>query len=163
MSASRITLVIGYGNTLRSDDAVGCLLVEQLAALKLPGVRTRVVHQLTPELAADVAEAEVVLFVDATVDVGVGISVGPAEDSTRVTVHSVASSENARISHAGSPANLLALARLLCGAEPEAHVIAVLATELGLGEHLSPAVERAMPAALAAIRRIALREGPPLP
>jgi Ni,Fe-hydrogenase maturation factor len=42
------TLVIGYGNTIRSDDGAGQAVAEALATHALPGVRTQTVHQLTP-------------------------------------------------------------------------------------------------------------------
>ena len=60
-------LVIGYGNTLRGDDGIGPAVAEAVAALGLPGVRVIVAHQLTPELAADLADAQLVVFVDAAV------------------------------------------------------------------------------------------------
>jgi Ni,Fe-hydrogenase maturation factor len=50
-------LVIGIGNLLRGDDGVGGLLAEEVGG--------RSVQQLTPELAAELAELEVVVFIDA--------------------------------------------------------------------------------------------------
>ena len=50
-------LVIGYGNTLRRDDAVGCLIADEVACWQRPGVRSMSVAQLTPELAAELAAA----------------------------------------------------------------------------------------------------------
>ena len=47
------TLVIGYGNTLRSDDGVGVWIAGQLAVLHLPNVDVRTCHQLFPELSSD--------------------------------------------------------------------------------------------------------------
>ena len=44
-------LVIGYCNTLRSDDGVGPRVAEAVEALDLPGVRAIVRGLLTPELA----------------------------------------------------------------------------------------------------------------
>ena len=59
-------LVIGYGNALRGDDAVGLRAAERLAADgRLPGARIDACHQLTPELAADIAAARLVVLVDA--------------------------------------------------------------------------------------------------
>ena len=46
-------LVIGIGNPLRGDDGVWALLAEQVGG--------RSVQQLTPELAAELAELEAVL------------------------------------------------------------------------------------------------------
>ena len=50
-------LVIGIGNLLRGDDAVGPMLATRVSG--------RCVHQLTPELAAELAPLERVLFIDA--------------------------------------------------------------------------------------------------
>ena len=50
-------LVIGIGNPLRGDDGVGPLRAEQAGG--------RSVHQLTPELAAELPELEAVLFIEA--------------------------------------------------------------------------------------------------
>jgi hydrogenase maturation protease len=59
------TLVIGYGNSLRGDDGVGPLVAEQVAEWNLPDVRSLSVHQLTPELASEMALAKTVIFIDA--------------------------------------------------------------------------------------------------
>jgi hydrogenase maturation protease len=59
-------LVIGYGNTLRRDDGVGVRVAELLAVdPRMEGADILAVHQLTPELAIDVGEATLVVFVDA--------------------------------------------------------------------------------------------------
>ncbi|MBB5021658.1 hydrogenase maturation protease [Desulfurispira natronophila] len=61
-------LIIGYGNLLRGDDGLGCLLARRLASY-LPPDRAHVIatHQLTPELALEMAEPHIhrVLFMDA--------------------------------------------------------------------------------------------------
>ncbi len=41
-------LVIGYGNTLRSDDGAGKRVAELVAEWQLLNVRSLLVHQLTP-------------------------------------------------------------------------------------------------------------------
>ena len=61
-------LVIGYGNELRGDDGIGPRVAEAVAARNHPGVRVRIVCQLVPELAAELAEARTVIFVDALMD-----------------------------------------------------------------------------------------------
>jgi hydrogenase maturation protease len=59
------TLVIGFGNTLRSDDGVGPRVASVVAGWGLPGVVAIAVHQLGPELAEPLAEAGRAFFVDA--------------------------------------------------------------------------------------------------
>ena len=58
-------LVIGYGNTLRGDDGIGPAVAGEIDRLAVPGVRVIVVHQLTPELAADLAACRRAVFIDA--------------------------------------------------------------------------------------------------
>ncbi|MFI5043071.1 MAG: hydrogenase maturation protease, partial [Acidimicrobiales bacterium] len=62
-------LVIGYGNTLRSDDGVGWHAAALLAEdPRLAGVEVLAVHQLTPELALDMSRATLVILIDAGAD-----------------------------------------------------------------------------------------------
>jgi Ni,Fe-hydrogenase maturation factor len=62
-------LVVGYGNSLRGDDGAGWHAAARLAAdPRLTGARVLARHQLTPELAAEVATASLVVLVDATTD-----------------------------------------------------------------------------------------------
>ena len=44
------SLVIGYGNDLRSDDGAGRAVADRISEMELPGVAVRSVMQLTPEL-----------------------------------------------------------------------------------------------------------------
>jgi hydrogenase maturation protease len=64
----RKALVIGYGNTLRSDDGVGVWIADHLADLHLPEVDVRTCHQLFPELAADFQSYDRVIMIDASAD-----------------------------------------------------------------------------------------------
>jgi Ni,Fe-hydrogenase maturation factor len=58
-------LVVGYGNDLRSDDGVGQRVAEVVATWEISNVRSLAMHQLTPELAAELADVDVAIFVDA--------------------------------------------------------------------------------------------------
>ncbi len=58
-------LIIGYGNSLRGDDAVGPKVAEIVANWNLPSVKTIAAQQLTPELVNDIAAADYVIFVEA--------------------------------------------------------------------------------------------------
>lgn len=123
-------LVIGIGNPTRSDDGAGLRVVGELAR-RAPWASFRAVHQLTPELAEDIAAAGLVVFVDAAVG------------ATELTVTPV---EPARISpgsHVGSPGALLELTARVYGKIPASALqVAIPACELGFGETLSPVTER---------------------
>jgi Ni,Fe-hydrogenase maturation factor len=54
------TLVVAIGNSLRADDGVAHRVADLLTGLTL-----RRVHQLTPELAAEMQQADMVVFLDA--------------------------------------------------------------------------------------------------
>jgi hydrogenase maturation protease len=133
-------LVIGYGNDLRGDDAVGRRVAEAVEALGLSGVDVRSLHQLTPELAGELEGHDVVVFVDADMRVG-DVSVQRLETDGR----------QVRATHHVDPRGLLALADLL-GAPPAAAVaVSVPASDLALGEALSAQAHAAVPAAVDAV------------
>jgi len=121
-------LVIGYGNTLRRDDGVGPKVAETVGALRLPGVRTLISQQLSPEHAEPISQARVVIFVDAAVD-------APNE----VQLRKLEPNESSQLmAHAANPRTMLALARDVFGHSPEAWWLTIPAVKLGFGEELSP-------------------------
>jgi hydrogenase maturation protease len=133
-------LVIGYGNTLRGDDAIGPLVAEAVMEWALLGVAARAVHQLTPELAPELAEAGVAVFVDAR---------EALRDDEAVEIQQI---EPARtptaIGHVGDPRDLLALANVLYGACPRAWLVTVPARHFATGTELSVEARAGMERAL---------------
>jgi hydrogenase maturation protease len=125
-------LLIGYGNVLRGDDALGPMAVEQLRPLlmdRLRNVELLSCHQLAPELAERLAHCELALFVDAE---------GGGEPGTvRVRRLSPAAEEVASLTHHVQPAALLALARELYGRAPEALLVTGAAATFDGRESLS--------------------------
>jgi Ni,Fe-hydrogenase maturation factor len=114
-----------------------------VAAWRLPGVEGVATHQLTPELAERIGEAERVVFVDAGQDdLVVTRPLGPGRAARA-------------LGHAGEPRELLALAESLYGRRPEAWLITLPAPELGFGEGLSVAAEHGLAEALRQIRTLA--------
>jgi hydrogenase maturation protease len=122
-------LVIGIGNPLRGDDGAGALLAEPVGG--------RSVQQLTPELAADLAELEAVLFIDAWL-----APVGAAPQLTVITP-----AAGAAESHRLEPAQLLAISQALYGCAPQAHLLRVPAYRFDHGTALSAELQAALPAA----------------
>jgi len=137
-------LVIGYGNTLRSDDGVGAKVAAAVAELALPGVVSLVRHQLTPELAETISEARTVVFVDAAVDAAIEVQVRQLEPA-----------EGAQLmAHAADPRTLLALAGQLFGRCPPAWWLTIPVENLEFGEELSPLARRGYETALERIRAL---------
>lgn len=60
-------LILGYGNPGREDDGLGPEIVEELEKLQLPGLTLDADYQLSIEHAADLEQADKVIFVDAAV------------------------------------------------------------------------------------------------
>ena len=133
-------LVIGYGNTLCADDGVGPRAADLLAAdarVVALGARVLSVHQLTPELAADVAEASVVVFIDASADASA------APGSVAVRAVEVGGGDSATSHHVGA-GPLIAMASELYGWAPETWIVSVGVASLELGEPMTPVVEAAL-------------------
>jgi hydrogenase maturation protease len=138
----RHSLVIGIGNPLRRDDGVGWHLAEEVAGLS--------VHQLTPELAAELAAVDRVLFVDAW---QVSLS-GAAGGRLQPCLRSVSpGGDGLACSHRLEPAELLALASALYGAQPAAAELLLPAWEFAHGIGLSPSLHRQLPLARRLLRQ----------
>jgi hydrogenase maturation protease len=132
-------LVIGYGNVLRGDDAVGPQVAAAVARWGLPDVQALAVHQLTPELAEPLAAARLAVFVDAR----------PARAGGAVNVQQLRPADSpATLGHTCDPHVLLALARALYGGHPPAWWVTLPGTNFELGEGLSPAATAGREAAL---------------
>ena len=135
-------LILACGNTLRSDDGVGPWLANWAERHFHADPRIRVMfrQQWTPELAADIAHASAVLFLDCSLAAAPGsVSLAP--------VAPPAAPEGLATHHLGAP-QLLALSRELYDAVPgEALLVAIGAGSTELGEHFSDAVAAALPQA----------------
>ncbi|PSB02744.1 hydrogenase maturation protease [Merismopedia glauca] len=125
------TLVIGYGNTLRSDDGVGFLVAEEVAEWNLPNLRSLAVHQLLPELAAEIAQVEEVFFIDAWEDLG-----NEHHDRPRLE-RLQPNASPCSLDHSWSPSVLLHLASTLYHSDPVAYQILIPARQFDFGTSLS--------------------------
>ncbi|MGB3511128.1 MAG: hydrogenase maturation protease [Microcoleaceae cyanobacterium] len=146
-------LIIGYGNTLRSDDGAGQRVAELVAEWNLPNVRSLPVHQLTPELAEAISEAELVIFVDAY----------PATAEQGLQVHQLCDYppypplERGGLGHTGDPRSLLSLSQLVYNNAPPAWWILIPAVNFEFGEEFSPETAQGITDALSQIRQILVK------
>jgi hydrogenase maturation protease len=149
-------LIIGYGNTLRSDDGVGPRAAQLLGECSADD-RISVVacHQLTPELAPAIAEAGHLILLDA--------EMGGEPGRIRRRDLTPAPASNSILSHAIDARGLLAIAQLLYGHAPPTTVFTVSGGSFALGDALTPPVEAALPLLLAAVREIIGSPTPPTP
>jgi hydrogenase maturation protease len=128
-SSEKKILVVGYGNTLRSDDGIGQIISEKIEELQIPNVETLALHQLTPDLAGSFSEYRGIVFIDASEDMS----------QNEVQVFDLFPSEEpAQIEHAMSPQNLLRLARDLYSVNPSSCCVVIPARNFEFSEELSP-------------------------
>ena len=140
-------LVIGYGNPLCGDDGVGPAVVERVAAEPTSSrVDVRVLHQLTPELARDVAMSSLTVLVDAETGAAAGEIV-----VARVDPHAAAAPA---WSHHVDPAGLAGLALELFGRTPPVFTVGVGVASTTVGDGMSPVVAAAVPKVADAVRAI---------
>lgn len=140
------TLVLGVGNVLRGDDGVAFQAILRIAAdPRCAGVTAVARHQLTPELAEEVAAATRFILVDADA----------AGEPGTVRVRRIAPTGGGDpLSHHVAPEGLLALAQLLYGHAPPAWTVSVTLVSTELGDPLSAPVEAALPAVTDAVARL---------
>ncbi len=142
-------MLIGYGNPLRTDDAIGWRTAGELSS-QITDKRVEIVacHQLNPEMAEAVAQAELVVFIDACTDGTPGRvsqrDVKPAAYSPELMTHHL------------DPESLLACAQELYGHAPRGVVICVTGECFGFGRDLTPTVERVLPGVVELARGLVL-------
>ncbi|MEL7502290.1 MAG: hydrogenase maturation protease [Cyanobacteria bacterium J06554_6] len=141
-------LVIGYGNELRGDDAVGPTVAAAVASWHLPSVRTLSVQQLVPELADELAQADYVIFVDAcSQSCTRSIQIEP------IVMGALSSEDQFTGSHVYDPWTLLKLTESLHGYHPQAWLLQVPIECFALGEQLSPTAQHGCDRVLRAIEQ----------
>lgn len=128
--AAANVLLVGFGNPGRLDDGLGPALAEALEAMDLPHLTVEADYQLTVEDAAQVAEHDIVIFADA--------DTGGAEPFSVRRIQGRDSDRMSFSSHSVRPEGVLALAKRLFDAEPEAYLLGIRGYEFNaFGEGLS--------------------------
>jgi len=125
------TLVLGIGNPGRRDDGLGAAAIERLRRLRLKNVTVDANYQLNIEDALACAGHEVVVFVDAARGLRRPFAVSTLEPAAAVPA----------LSHALSPAAVLAVTAELYGRRPEARLLAVRGHDFSVGEGLTRRAE----------------------
>jgi hydrogenase maturation protease len=150
------TLILGLGNTLLSDEAVGITVIRQLEAAG--DLRDAVFLDggtLSFTLADPIAEARRLIVVDAAaMDAAPGtvrVFEGQAMDEQL--------SGKGKSVHEVSLADLMDMARLTGTLPAQRALVGIEPKEIDWGNELSPAVAAAVPAALDAVRALVARWG----
>lgn len=132
-------LVIGYGNPLRRDDGVGQQIAQEVAGWGMSNVEVITVRQLTPELMEQLAEVDVVIFIDAYL----------ASENQDIQVYPLKPAQFEVTSGDWSePQGLLAMTQTAHGHRPQAWWVMVPGANFELGEGFSSTAQRGVEAAL---------------
>jgi hydrogenase maturation protease len=127
-------LVIGYGNTLRGDDAAGVRAAELIAKHR-PEIECVCMHQLMPELAEQIAESDIIFFLDADVHA--------AQPNVRLIEPRV--EDDQPRTHFISPESLLRLSQQLYQRMPlKAYIVGIPASQFEFSEELSASTKKAV-------------------
>jgi len=122
-------LILGYGNPGRQDDGLGPAASARMGALGWPLVTAYDNYQLNIEDALDVADHDLVWFVDAARS-------GPSP----YAIQRLAPATSLEFtSHLVRPEAILALARQYYGAAPQAFLLGIRGYEFAFVEELTPA------------------------
>ncbi|MBV5260730.1 hydrogenase maturation protease [Synechococcus moorigangaii CMS01] len=128
------TLIIGYGNRLRSDDGAGQTVAE--AFFDQDNLKAIATHQLTPELVEDLVQVERVYFIDAA----------PIDT---VTIQLIKLKDNGHnFGHFVDPQSLLNLAKKIYHYVPNAYLVLIPAQNFELGESYSEITQNAIQTAI---------------
>ena len=140
-------LVIGYGNSLRGDDAIGLRAARELERQFShdPEIAVIACQQLAPELADDVARSTVVIFIDAS------LGDKPGQILCRpILPHN----GPVGFTHHLSPESLLGAAEQLYGEIPKAYAITLCGWAFELSNKLSRGAQLRLPEMLRTARKI---------
>ena len=127
-SAPPRTLVLCYGNPGRQDDGLGPAVSARIGALGWPHVTAHDNYQLAIEDAVDVADHDVVWFVDATKTGPSPFAIERIEPATIVEF----------TSHLVRPEAILAMAERYYGATPQAFLLGIRGYAFEFIEALTP-------------------------
>jgi hydrogenase maturation protease len=146
-------LVLGFGNPGRADDGLGPAFADYVMALGLAQVHAESVYQLQVEDSLELSLADVVIFVDATIEQSCSFDFEPVEPDPNPSF----------TSHEVSPGGLLAIAKALHKTVPDAYLLTIRGHDFDhFYEGLSAAAARDLEAAATFIQPLLEARDPEL-
>ncbi|MEM9945010.1 MAG: hydrogenase maturation protease [Cyanobacteria bacterium P01_D01_bin.36] len=146
-------LIIGCGNVLRGDDAVGAQVARTIINWHLPNVKAIAVHQLTPELSIEIAQANYVIFVDACREGSHARNIQLSPVSASLNGNQSPTQSSRSLTHSHSVEGLLALTQKVYEHTPQAWLLQVPTESFDFGEQLSSIAQRGSDKAVQTIER----------
>lgn len=141
-------LIYGYGNPGRQDDGLGNAFVEKMKFWVekegLSGFEFDSNYQLNIEDAASIAEKDLVIFVDASIEKIEDFLLTPIDEKTDV----------AFTSHSASPGYIFYLSKELFGKQPPAYLLHIKGYHWDFAEGLSDKAKENLEKAFSAMKNI---------
>ncbi|MFN8253828.1 MAG: hydrogenase maturation protease [Ferruginibacter sp.] len=127
MTTPKGILLIGVGNTIKSDDGIGAYICSCIHSMQLPGVRVLTVHQLDSTLMEDLVASGIIIIADACVE------------DTNVSFLKLNAGGPAGVTspHYMSAALLMQMTKLIHNIELPLYVCSVAGYDFSTGEQLS--------------------------
>jgi hydrogenase maturation protease len=125
-------VVYGYGNPGRQDDGLGPAVARRIEEMGISGVATESNYQLNIEDATIIADADCVIFVDASLSGDGPFNFAEIEPAGEITF----------TTHSMSPQSVLALCQDLFDRKVRAYLMGIRGYEWDFVEGLSPDAEK---------------------
>jgi hydrogenase maturation protease len=147
-------LVIGYGNPLRGDDALGLEIANGLAASsRNRSFEVLALHQLAPELSELISEVGLVVFIDSSYIGRPGSWACEVVEPDATSLYT--------LGHHLTPGGLLAYTQALFNTSPRALLVSVAGESFDFGQELSPTVANVLPVVEQLVRKNVTRASCP--
>ena len=138
-------LLIGYGNQTRSDDGVGWYVASEIEKKHPTNIDVLKLNQLTLELAEDIKDRELVIFVDARINDGKEwLRIEDVEPNYKLGL----------TAHYLTPEMLLAICERLYNKVPKAKLFSIRGLNFDFGEELSQQTKEAAEQAIKQILQV---------
>jgi len=137
-------LIVGYGNSLRSDDGLGPNVVTHLSSLPEIAndstITVTISHQLVPEMAELIAQNRIVVFIDSR-------AASPEHPPGSIHWEMIQPDPQKPVTmgHHFTPSGLLSYTNAIFRVQPMAYVASVSAESFDYGDALTPIVKAALP------------------
>ncbi|WP_310441624.1 hypothetical protein [Sulfurimonas sp.] len=109
-------VIIGYGNSLRGEDAFGLDVIKELQRLSLKDTKLISGHQLIPEIVLELLDANEIIFIDTCHN----------EKNNYSLACSLAQQNNLNLSHHISPKTIIEMLNTLYGNHPDFSIYSMM-------------------------------------
>lgn len=108
--------IIGYGSSIRGEDAFGLDVIEELQKAPLKETKLISAHQLTPEMVLELQEADEIIFIDTCHD----------EKNPYALACSLVKQSSLNLSHHISPKTIIYMLKSLYAKFPDFYIYSMM-------------------------------------